>query len=66
MFRMIDRKRTILSTVAAHLRTFLEECGSFAHTVFPGKRIHLCTQFPKVNVTFAHIRFSQITISLSR
>ena len=23
--------------MAAHLRTFLKECGSFAHTIFPGK-----------------------------
>ena len=44
--------------VAAHLCTFLKECGSFAHTIFPGKRIHLRTQFPQVNVTFAHTRFS--------
>ena len=44
--------------VAAHLRTFLKECGSFAHTIFPGKRFHLRTQFPQVNVTFAHIKFS--------
>ena len=36
--------------------TFLKECGSFAHTIFPGKRIHLRTQFSQVNVTFAHIR----------
>ena len=42
-------------TVAAHLRTFLKECGSFAHTIFPGKSFHLRTQFPQVNVTFAHI-----------
>ena len=33
-------------TVAAHLRTFSKECGSFAHTFFPGKRFHLRTQFP--------------------
>ena len=46
--------------VAAHLCTFLKECGSFAHTIFPGKRFHLRTQFPQVNVTFAHIRFSQV------
>ena len=49
-----------LPTVAAHLRTFLKECGSFAHTIFPGKRIHLRTKFPQVNVTFAQIRFSQV------
>ena len=47
-------------TVAAHLRTFWEECGLFAHTIFPGKHIHLRTQFPQVNVTFSHIRFSQV------
>ena len=47
--------------VAAHLRTFLKECGSFAHTIFPGKHDHLRTQFSQVNVTFAHIRFSQVT-----
>ena len=47
-------------SVAAHLRTFLKECGSFAHTMFPGKRIHLRTQFSQVNVTFAHTRFSQV------
>ena len=46
--------------VAAHLRTFLKECGSFAHTIFPGKRFHLRTQFPKENVTFAHIKFSPV------
>ena len=46
--------------MAAHLRTFSKECGLFAHTIFPGKRIHLRTQFPQVNVTFAHIRFSQV------
>ena len=45
--------------MAAHLFTFLKECGSFAHTIFPGKRNHLRTQFSQVNVTFAHIRFSQ-------
>ena len=44
--------------MAAHLRTFLKECDSFAHTIFPGKRFHLRTQFPQVNVTFAHIKFS--------
>ena len=44
--------------VAAHLRTFWKECDSFAHTFSPGKRFHLRTQFPQVNVTFAHIRFS--------
>ena len=47
--------------VAAHLRTFLKECGSFVHTIFPGKHYHLRTQFSQVNVTFAHIRFSQVT-----
>ena len=47
--------------VAAHLRTFSKECGSFAHSIFPGKRIHLRTQFSHVNVTFAHIRFSQVS-----
>ena len=46
--------------MAAHLRTVLKECGSFAHTIFPGKH-HLRTQFSQVNVTFAHIRFSQVT-----
>ena len=46
--------------MAAHLRTFLKECGSFAHTIFPGKRFHLRTQFPQVNVTFAHIKFSPV------
>ena len=46
--------------VAAHLRTFFKECGSFVHTIFPGKCIHLRTQFPQVNVTFAHIRFSKV------
>ena len=46
--------------MAAHLRTFLKECGSFAHTSIPGKRFHLRTQFPQVNVTFAHIKFSQV------
>ena len=35
--------------VAAHLRTFLKECGSFAHKIFPGKHIHLRTQFSQVN-----------------
>ena len=49
-----------IDMVAAHLRTFLKECGSFAHTFFPGKRFHLRTQFPQVNVTFVHIRFSQV------
>ena len=29
--------------VAAHLRTFSKECGSFVHTIFPGERIHLRT-----------------------
>ena len=48
-------------TVAAHLRTFLKECGSFAHTIFPGKRIHLRTKFLQVNVTFGHIRISQVS-----
>ena len=47
--------------MAAHLRTFLKECGSFAHTIFPGKHYHLRTLFSQVNVTFAHIRFSQVT-----
>ena len=47
--------------VAAHLRTFLKECGSFAHTIFPGKHIHLRTHFFQVNVTFAHIRISQVS-----
>ena len=37
--------------VAAHLRTFSKECGSFAHTIFPGKRIHLRAKFSQVNVT---------------
>ena len=46
--------------MAAHLRTFLKECGSFAHTIFPGKRFHLRTQCPRVNVTFAHIKFSTV------
>ena len=46
--------------VAAHLHTFSKECGSFAHTIFPGKGIHLRAQFSQVNVTFAHIRFSQV------
>ena len=46
--------------MAAHLRTFFKECGSFAHTIIPGKRIHLRTQFLQVNVTFAHIIFSLI------
>ena len=46
--------------MAAHLRTFLKECGSSAHTIFPGKRFHLRTQFPQVNVTFAHIKFSPV------
>ena len=46
--------------VAAHLRTFLKECGSFAHKIFPGKGFHLRTQFPQVNVTFAHIKFSSV------
>ena len=40
--------------------TFLKECGSFAHTNFPGKRFYLRTQFPKENVTFAHIKFSPV------
>ena len=48
----------VFLSVAAHLRTFFKECGSFARTLFPGKRIHLRTQFSQVNVTFAHIRFS--------
>ena len=47
-------------TVAAHLRTFLKKCSSFAHSIFPGKRFHLCTQFPQLNVIFAHIKFSQV------
>ena len=46
--------------VAAHLRTFLKACGSFAHTIFPGKRFHLRTLFHQVNVTFAHIKFSPV------
>ena len=50
----------VVFRVAAHLRTFLKECGSFAHTIFPGKRFHLRTQFPQVNVTFAHIKFSSV------
>ena len=62
----LNHKRTICPlvhflnafAVAAHLRTFLKECGSIARTIFPGKRIHLRTQFPQVNVTFAHTRFS--------
>ena len=33
---------------------------SFAHIIIPGKRFHLRTQFPQVNVTFAHIKFSQV------
>ena len=49
-----------IAWVAAHLRTFLKECGSFAHTISPGKRFHLRTQFPQVNVTFAHIKFSPV------
>ena len=49
------------SRVAAHLRTFSKECGSFARIIFPGiKCIHFRTQFSQVNVTFAHIRFSQV------
>ena len=42
--------------------------GSFAHTIFPGKHYHLLTQFSQVNVTFAHVRFSQINgmIALAR
>ena len=55
-------RKYVTQMVAAHLRTFLKECGSFAHTIFLGKRIHLCTQFPQVNVTFAHIRFSQVSV----
>ena len=50
----------VLNLVAPHLRTFLKECGSFVHTIFPGKRFHLRTQFFQVNFTFAHIRFSQV------
>ena len=46
--------------MAAHLRTFLKECGSIAHTIFSGKCFHLRTPFPQVNVTFAHINFSQV------
>ena len=46
--------------MAAHLRTFLKECGSFAHTIFPGKRFHLRTKFHQVNVTFAHIKCSPV------
>ena len=52
----------IVFMVAAHLRTFSKECGSFAHTIFPGKRIHLRTQFSQVNATFAHIRFSHVNV----
>ena len=54
------RNRSALAVVAAHLRTFLKECGSFAHTIFPGKRFHLRTQFHQVNVTFAHIKCSPV------
>ena len=46
--------------MAAHLRAFLKECGSFAHIIFPGKRFHLRTQFSQVNVTFVHINFSPV------
>ena len=37
-----------------------ERIGSFAHTISPGKRFHLRTQFYQVNVTFAHIKFSPV------
>ena len=36
-----------------------KECGSFALTIVPGKRIYLRTQLSQVNVTFVHIKFSQ-------
>ena len=50
-----DRTMDYGGSTFAH--TF-KECGSFAQIIFPGKRTHLRTQFPQVNVTFAHIRFS--------
>ena len=40
--------------------TVLKERGSFARTMFLGKRIHLRTPFSQVNDTFALIRFSQV------
>ena len=52
-----------LVMLAAHLRTYLKECGSFARKLFQGKRIHLRTQFALVNVTFAFIRFSQVHVN---
>ena len=52
--------------VAAHLRTFSKECGSFAQNIFPGKRIHLRTQFSQVNDTFAHIGFVNGMFALAK
>ena len=43
-----------IELVTAHLRNFLKECDSYACTIFQGKRLYLRTQFPYVNVTFAH------------
>ena len=43
-----------IELVAAHLRKFLKECDSYACTILQGKRLYLRTQFPGVNVTFAH------------
>ena len=61
---VIQRQPMGLRTVAAHLRTFLRECGSFARTIFPGKHIHLRKQFSQVKVTFMHIRFFQVIVCL--
>ena len=44
---------------AAHLRTFLKECGSYARTIYLGKGIHLRIKFIQEHVTFAHARLSQ-------